>query len=87
MNWHKSTKARPLRRRQKKFLLWISLLVSLLFVLALDAIGSLSIDDTLHVMTKVANSVLSDDEKKTVWNGMSEEGKAVIRRHMPTAPE
>ena len=83
MGWDTNTKPKPLRRKQKRMILWGSIIMSLAFVSLLGWFKSWDPDSSLSIITEVADTVLSSEEKRVVWDGMSKEGKAVIQKHVP----
>jgi len=83
MSWDRNTRAKKLNRKQRRFLTLLSIIVSLLFVVILSIGEGFNWQGGLDFATKIANTVLNDEEKRTVWDGMSDDGKAVIRRHLP----
>ncbi|MDX8383468.1 MAG: hypothetical protein R8M45_05265, partial [Ghiorsea sp.] len=87
MSWDKNTKPKRLRKKQKRFLMWLTFAVSLVFVSFLGIFDDFKMGNGLQIITDVANSILSDEEKRVVWDGMSEDGKDVLRKHIPVSNE
>jgi len=87
MSWDSNTRPKRLRRRQKKFLLTLTFIISMIFVALLGIFDGFSTDGGLKIIADVADSILSDDEKRVVWEGMSKEGKDVLRKHIPVPGE
>ncbi|MDQ6988295.1 MAG: hypothetical protein Q9M19_00310, partial [Mariprofundaceae bacterium] len=83
MSWDRSSRAKRLTRKQRKFLITISFFVAFLFVLIWGVVGDLKVEGGISMLVDMADSLLSDEEKRTVWDSMSEEGRDVIRRHTP----
>ncbi|MDX8384608.1 MAG: hypothetical protein R8M45_11040 [Ghiorsea sp.] len=61
--------------------------ISLVFVSLLGLFDGFEVDGGLEIIADVANSILSDEEKRVVWEGMSEDGKEVLRKHIPVPGE
>ena len=83
MKWDKSTKPKRLRRKQKRLLLWLTFGISLIFVSLLGLFEGFKSESSMSVITKLADQVLTEEEKRVVWEGMSDEGKQVIQKHIP----
>jgi len=83
MDWDKNTRPKRLRRKQKRLLLWLTFAVSFIFVSILGLFDGFNADSDISVITEIADKVLTEEEKRVVWDSMSEEGKEIIGKHLP----
>ena len=84
MEWDKTTRPKRLRRKQKRLILWLTFGISIIFVSILGFFDGFKSESSMSVITKLADQVLTEEEKRVVWEGMSKEGKEVIQKHIPT---
>ena len=82
MSWDKSTRPKRLRRKHKRIVLLSALVGSVMVVSITGFWHDISNDESFSVLGYVSD-FFSDEEKKTVWNGLSDEGKAIILKHAP----
>lgn len=87
MGWDKSSKPKRLRRKQKRIIILVALVGSMSIVLITGLWNSFMQEDHTGAIIQFADGVLNDEEKSTVWNSMSDEGKAVILKHVPEDKE
>ena len=83
MAWDKNTKPKRLRTKHKRQLVVLTLVISFVFVSVLTFFDGFKSESSMSVITKLADQVLTEEEKRVVWDGMSKEGKEVIGRHIP----
>jgi len=83
MRWDQNGRAKPLRRKHKVLLIFLSLLVALIITVVSGFVRGFHWDNSLDIITHAATSILNDDEKKIVWDSMSPEGKKIIKKHLP----
>ncbi|MDQ7005042.1 MAG: hypothetical protein Q9N67_09080 [Ghiorsea sp.] len=80
-HWDKSSRPKRLRKKQKRMIVLLVIIGSLLVVVVTSLWDSFMQEDHAGAIIQFADSVLSDEEKAVIWNGMSDEGKAVILKH------
>ncbi len=82
MSWDKSARPKRLRRKHKRIVLLSALVGSVMIVSINGFWHDISNDESFSVLGYVSD-FFSDEEKQTVWDGLSDEGKAIILKHAP----
>ena len=82
MSWDKSARPKRLRRKHKRIVLLSALVGSVMIVSIIGFWHDISNDESFSVLGYVSD-FFSDEEKQTVWDGLSDEGKAIILKHTP----
>ncbi|MDQ6954567.1 MAG: hypothetical protein Q9M20_03900 [Mariprofundaceae bacterium] len=72
-----SCRARKMQKREIRVLLLLCLTVSVLFVGTLAFFQGLSFPDAVNWVSEL----LSEEEKRTIWNDLSDESKGIIQKH------
>ncbi len=83
MSWDRSARPKRLRRKHKRIVLLAAIVGSIMIVSITGFWDEISGDDSFSVLGYVTN-FFSDEEKQTVWHGLSDEGKAIIQKHIPS---
>lgn len=87
MGWDTSSRPKRLRRKQKRIIILVALVGSITIVMVTGLWNSFMQEDHTGAIIQFADGVLNDEEKAVIWNGMSDEGKAVILKHRPEDKE
>jgi len=72
-----------MRRKHKRIVLLVAIVGSLTLVAVLGIWDNFVHGDAKGSIIEFASSLFSDEEKSVVWDGMSDEGKAVLLKHAP----
>ncbi len=83
MGWDKSSRPRRLRRKHKLVIILVALVGSISIVVVTGLWNSFTQEDHTDVMIKLADSIFDNEEKRIIWDGMSDEGKEVILKRAP----
>ena len=83
MGWDRSAKPKRLRRKQKRIVLLVAIVGSLVLVSFLGLWESFVGGDAKGSIIEYVSNLFTDEEKHAVWDGMSDKGKAVILKHAP----
>jgi len=85
MSWERGTRPKRLRRKHKRIVIVVAFVASILLVSVISFYKGMSFDGKVDILGKIAESVLSEEEKRIVWEGMSEQGREVLRKHAPSS--
>jgi len=85
MSWDKSSKPKRLRRKHKRIIILVALVGSMSIVVVTGFWNNFMQEEHTGTLIKIADSMLNDEEKRTVWGSMNDDGKAVILKHAPDA--
>ncbi len=83
MGWDKSAKPKRLRRKHKRMVLWVAMIGSLVLVVFLEFWSGFVEGNAKGSVFEYISGLFSEEEKRAVWDGMTDEGKAVIRKYIP----
>lgn len=83
MSWDRSARPKRMRRKHQRMVIIVALVASLILVSVIGFWQNTKFEGGFAALIDWASSVLSEDEQRVVWEGMSDEGRAVILRHRP----
>ncbi len=80
MGWDRSGRPKRLRRKQKRVVLLVAIIGSLALVSVMTLWEDIQQKHKGSVFSFVSG-FFSEEEKHILWESMSDEGKAIIRKH------
>jgi len=83
MGWDRSAKPKRMRRKHKKIVFLVALIGSVTVVGIFGVWENFVYGDAKGSIIEFVSGLFSDDEKSAVWDGMSDEGKAILLKHAP----